>query len=245
MLSSLSPFDHLEHCGYALLRGVFHARDMEALGHRLAERMERDEHGVVLRTRGMTYGSRNLLGLIPEIQEIPSHPVLREFIHAVLGPAAGIVRVLYFDKPPGCSWALPWHRDRTIAVKDNRKPSSLFHKPTTKAAIPHVEAPVMLLDRMLTLRLHLDPMTKDNGPLSVIPGSHFIDREAASLPAELHAYEGDVLAMRPLLLHSSCMSAPESVQHRRVLHWELASDEELPDGYEWQWFHRLFDETTN
>jgi ectoine hydroxylase-related dioxygenase (phytanoyl-CoA dioxygenase family) len=179
------------------------------------------------------------LDSLPEIHEIPRHPILKELIFRVLGSQAGIVRVLYFDKPPDCSWSLPWHRDQTIAVKDNKKPTSHFQKPTTKAGIPHVEAPVSLLTRMLTLRLHLDAMTSENGPLSVIPGSHDVDQGGTASAVELHASKGDVLCMRPLLSHSSRASAQGTGLHRRIIHLELAPTDVLPDGYEWQWYYRV------
>ncbi len=95
----------------------------------------------------------------------------------------------------------------------------------------------MLLAQMLTLRLHLDPMRAENGPLSVIPGSHLVDHETESLPIELHAAAGDVLAMRPLFPHSSSLSRDGTTLHRRVIHLEFAPSAELPDGYQWHSFH--------
>jgi len=115
------------------------------------------------------YGARNVLDLWPAALHLLA-PV-RDAILGVLGPSAGVVRGLYFDKPPGRSWALPWHKDVSLAVREHR-PSAHFTKPTTKAGVPHVIAPQALLDRMLTVRFHLDAMTETNGPLRVIPGSH-------------------------------------------------------------------------
>jgi ectoine hydroxylase-related dioxygenase (phytanoyl-CoA dioxygenase family) len=197
-----------------------------------------------LRSRGSTYGSRDLAALFPAVRELPRQPVLRAFLHEVLGPRAGLVRALFFDKPPERSWSLPWHKDRTIAVKDNQRPSSIFGRPTLKAGIPHVEAPQEILAGMVTLRIHLDAMTSENGPLSVIPGSHrTINLEAVGLeadggagPVEIHAAAGDVLAMRPLLSHSSSMPREGNTQHRRIIHLEFAPTVELPDGYEWHAF---------
>jgi len=54
----------------------------------------------------------------------------------------------------------------------------------------------------------------------------------------LHARAGDVLAMRPLVSHSSGASTPGTQRHRRVLHLEFAGCEELPDGFCWHDFIR-------
>ncbi len=233
-----STIDELARLGYTLLRGVFDASQMEAIGARLAIALEADAPSV-LRSRGRTYGSRDLAALFPEVCELARQPNLQSFLGTVLGPHAGLVRALYFDKPPDRSWSLPWHQDRTIAVKNNRLPSSRFSKPTVKAGLPHVEAPESLLAAMLTLRIHVDPMTAENGPLSVIPGSHIASSEATAPAVELHASAGDVLAMRPLLSHSSSLPRTGTTLHRRVIHLEFAPSGELPDGYEWHAFDRV------
>ena len=92
---------------------------------------------------------------------------------------------------------------------------------------------------MLTLRLHLDEVTDENGPLRVIPGSH-VSSESDEVGVEnavaIHAAAGDVLAMRPLITHSSGSSHPGTTRHRRILHLEFAACHELPDGYQWHNF---------
>lgn len=237
---SVQTHDHLAQKGFAMLEGVFAIPEIETLGIRLDTAFLVEDEPSTLRSRGRTYGSRNLLQTFPDVIELLNTPRLQSFTARVLGAGAGIVRVLYFDKPPDRSWSLPWHKDRTIAVRRNDLPSRHFYKPTVKAGVPHVEAPPWLLQNMLTLRVHLDAMTEENGPLHVIPGSH-LDEEVQSpeLPLELHANAGDVLAMRPLLSHSSTVSKPGTSMHRRVIHIEFAADEDLPDGYEWHSFIRL------
>lgn len=232
----VQSLDHLEQFGYTMLCGVFDSQTIESLADGLSASLQDRLDASVLRSRGQTYGSRNLVESFPEVSELPRNPLLRELVTTVLGPNAGIVRVLYFDKPPDRSWSLPWHRDRTIAVKRNDLPHGQFRKPTFKAGVAHVEAPASLLANMLTLRIHLDPMTEENGPLSVIPGSHRVENESDASPVQLRADAGDVLAMRPLLSHSSSNSRPGTSLHRRVIHFELASGAELPDGYEWYSF---------
>ena len=230
-----APLDHLKQFGYALLHGVFGAAETCSLASRLSAALQASEPSV-LRSRGQTYGSRDLIRLFPDVCDIPRQPILREFIAADLGPDEGLVRALYFDKPPDRAWSLPWHKDRTIAVKDKDLPTTIFKKPTSKAGIPRVEAPESLLTRMLTLRLHLDAMTAENGPLSLIPGSHVPEAEPIAPPVEIHADSGDVLAIRPLLSHSSSLPRAGTTMHRRIIHLELAPGGELPDGFQWHWF---------
>ena len=221
--------------GYVLLPRVLAPAQVDAILARLDQAFHEDTTGATLRAQdGSVYGARNLLRLWPGVADVWRVPPLLGLLTETLGPDFGLVRVLYFDKPPEQSWALPWHKDRAIAVKSNRLPSEQFTKPTFKAGVPHVDAPVWLLERMLTLRLHLDDMTDANGPLKVLPGSHQGDETAS--PVTILGQRGDVLAMRPLLSHCSNKSHPDTSLQRRVLHFEFAGVRELPDGYAWQDF---------
>ena len=225
-----SSWEQLDTDGFVMLPDVFDRNQVSESIEQLNLAFQQSSDSV-LRSRGQTYGSRNLLEIEPRIVKLLQNHQIRALVSSVLGSEAGIVRALFFDKPPNRSWSLPWHQDRTIAVKDNQMASSLFSKPTTKAGIPHVEAPKSLLETMLTVRIHLDEMNRENGPLSVIPGSHRGDSDRH--PIELSAEAGDVLAMRPLISHASSMSLPESTAHRRIVHFEMAASEELPDQFQW------------
>jgi hypothetical protein len=59
--------------------------------------------------------------------------------------------------------------------------SEIRISPTVKAGIPHLVAPQWLLERMLTIRVHLDEVTHENGPLVVQPGSHRGERADGQL----------------------------------------------------------------
>ncbi|BBD96816.1 phytanoyl-CoA dioxygenase [Sphingobium amiense] len=80
-----------------------------------------------------------------------------------LGPKAQPVRAILFDKSEANNWALGWHQDRTIAVQF-RVDTPGFGPWTVKSGIHHVAPPQSLLDRMLTLRVHLDPVDANNAP---------------------------------------------------------------------------------
>lgn len=194
--------------------------------------------GAIRREGGQLTAARNLIDLFPPCRDLWRVPALTDLLAEVLGPKAGLVRALYFDKPPERTWALPWHQDLSIAVKAHRAVPG-FSKPTTKAGVPHLEAPADLLHRMLFLRIHLDAMTPDNGPLRVLPGSHrhgvgMTWNEAGAETILCEA--GDVLAIRPLVVHSSIASTPGCTSHRRILHLEFAAEPDLPGGLEWRWW---------
>lgn len=238
-LGSIS--EQLEIDGYALLPQAVLAEAVLSLRAAIETTLaEVSDQAVARRNRAGVYGARNLLEICPAARAAWRTPELTALLGGVLGPGFGLVRGLYFDKPPEKSWSLPWHQDLTIAVRDNRLPSTLFQKPTTKAGVPHVEAPAELLARMLTLRIHLDEVTPENGPLRVLPGSHrqVSEHPPATAPVTILAGAGDVLAMRPLLFHASEASLPGTTRHRRILHLEFAADADLPDTFCWWQFIR-------
>ena len=199
-------------------------RDLERLGTR-----------VDLGARG---GVRDAFRLLPAVPQIAVSAPMWALASAVLGPDCAAVRAIVFDKTPDANWKVSWHQDLTIAVQEQREVSG-FGPWSTKAGIVHVQPPPAILEQMLTLRLHLDACSADNGPVRVLPASHRagrlsgdeIDRWRSRVEARTCTAErGDVLAMRPLVLHASSPSV--SPQHRRVIHVEYAGAE-LPDGLEW------------
>lgn len=123
-------------------------------------------------SRGLVYAARNVIDAVPDARTVWRGGILESTLRQVLGGEFGLVRGLFFDKPPDRTWSLPWHKDTAIAVADNSLPSPHFSRPTVKAGVPHVVASDDILRRMLTLRIHLDDVTDENGPLKVIPGSH-------------------------------------------------------------------------
>ncbi len=149
-----------------------------------------------------------------------------------------MVRGILFDKTADANWKVPWHQDLTIAVQEQHDVPG-FGPWSVKAGIAHVQPPMELLERMVTLRLHLDDCDAANGPLRVLPRTHKCGRlEAASIAQEREsipeivctALRGAALLMKPLLLHAS--SACKSPRHRRVVHLEWSANE-LPGGLQW------------
>ena len=179
--------------------------------------------------------------LAPDLVEfLCSHTALNICAQSLIGKAARLVRVLMFDKTPDVNWSVPWHQDRTIAVK-KRYDMEGFGPWSVKDGITHVEPPVSFLEMMVVLRLHIDPCLEDNGPLEVIPGSYKFGRlshedvlkkttDASTL--NCLANVGDLLAMKGLTIHRSLKA--HKPHNRRVLHLEFCS-KPLPTPL--AWFH--------
>lgn len=149
------------------------------------------------------------------------------------------VRILFFDKTPDANWAVPWHQDRSIAV--NKRADMDGYGPwTVKNGVDHVEPPVAVLERMLTLRLFVDDCGSDNGPLLIAVGSHRHGRIPVKNVTDLVSRSeifvgagqaGDVLLMKTLAIHSSKRAIVPT--HRRVLHVDYATAD-LPPPLEWK-----------
>ncbi len=222
-----------EHHGYARLPAIFTSTEVVSMVCALATHLPIDDAAV--RSGDAVYAARDLLRLCPAVIEWWRKPVLTNFVCEVLGADAGLVRGLLFDKPPEQSWAVPWHKDRSIVIQPPEMLSKHYSTPRCKAGIWHCEPPEAVLERILSLRIHLDASTAENGPLSVVAGSHRSGLQGEVV--QLLADRGDVIAMRPLIDHASPRSEPGSTLHRRVIHLEFAADPQLPDGYQWHEFH--------
>ncbi len=224
--------------GFTMLRGVFDDCEVTSLiaGLDLAMRKGEADQGPIRDRSGTVYAGRNILSLFEAARSVWRKPELLELLDEVLGGEFGLVRALYFDKPPERTWSLPWHKDMTLAVKAHPSPSTVFSKPTLKAGVPHVEGSLEVLQAMLTLRIHLDDVTDENGPLQVMPASHLTGK-AATVPDDtaqsILCRRGDVLAIRPLVSHRSISSKVGTERHRRILHLEFSVQRTLPDGFEW------------
>lgn len=178
----------------------------------------------------MVYAIRNLERHLPAVQEWTAHPPLHRALQEILGTSPLRVRAILFDKPPQRSWWLPWHRDTAIPARGTHPE---FTHPTVKAGVPHLEAPRRILDRMITARIHLDPARVDNGALEVVPGSHLREDHEIVNPRTITCEAGDVLLMRPRILHRSSRSAPGHTARRRVIHLEFAPADLLPSSVYW------------
>lgn len=157
---------------------------------------------------------------------------------SVLGDRCRPVRAILFDKTPETNWALGWHQDRTIAVKQ-RVAVDGFEIWSVKGSMLHVEPPFELLSGMVTLRVHIDPVPASNAPLLIAPGSHKLGRIAEDDIRDVVrrcgtvsclAEPGDIWLYATPILHAS--GAAVAPAHRRVLQVDFSVGQ-LPGGLEW------------
>ncbi len=172
---------------------------------------------------------RALLGPSSEIGEL---------VAAAAGKIMHPVRAVYFDKNETNNWALGWHQDRTIAVRE-RVELPGFGPWTVKQGILHVQPPFAVVAGLRTIRIHLDFVPHDNAPLLVALGTHRIGLVAAEWCSKVAATSpvvaclaqaGDIWIYHTAILHASERS--KRAERRRVLQVDYAAGQ-LPPPLEW------------
>ena len=180
-------------------------------------------------------GARNLMSN-KSVSSLAHDVRLRRLAHNLLGTDAVPYRATLFDKSSAANWQVLWHQDRALPLL-NKVPGSEWGPWSTKSGVRYALAPRWALERIVALRIHLDASTEENGPLRVIPGSHRAGvMGAADISKTINTEpsvsclvgRGGVLAMRPLLLHSS--SRVTGTARRRVLHIEYAQCLDFGNG---------------
>lgn len=173
-------------------------------------------------------GARHLMR-VPSIAALATDPRLLRVAAAVLGASAVPYRATLFDKSLESNWLVAWHQDTALPVKA-RVDHPGWGPWSTKAGVLYAIAPAWALEQVVALRVHLDDSGADNGALRVIPGSHrqgVLSREDVEAlvrkraAVECIARAGDILSMRPLLVHAS--SKARTMSPRRVIHIEYAT----------------------
>jgi len=202
--------------GFAIFENVLSPQECELIENTLE---------TVCRGRA---GARNLMSN-PGISSLAHDGRLTQLASDILGGSAIAFRATLFDKSGTSNWHVLWHQDRALPLS-NRVDSTEWGPWSTKSGVLYALAPAWALEHVVALRIHIDSSTNENGPLRVIPGSHNsgilssaeILRATEHVPATTCVVDrGGIMAMRPLLLHSSIKAS--GTQPRRVLHIEYAN----------------------
>lgn len=212
----------LDECGYFSMFSVLASHECDELLTRLSPS----------RIRRSRAGARHLMS-DPAVHALANDPRLRDIAAIGLGSDPVPFRATLFEKSGDSNWLVVWHQDTALPLAQ-RFESSEWGPWSEKEGVHYAHAPAWALARILAIRVHLDDSHAENGPLRVIPGSHrrgvLSDDEVFQLAhreagADCCVDRGGILAMRPLLIHSS----PKAITNepRRVLHLEYADSLEL------------------
>jgi ectoine hydroxylase-related dioxygenase (phytanoyl-CoA dioxygenase family) len=214
------------------------ARDGVQLLHGLVTRDQVAAcRAALTRAESSAVGSRNLLQEA-WCRALAAELLAQDTVSGIAGRDAVAVQCTSFEKSSDTNWLVPLHQDLSIPVAA-RVDAPELKGWSDKEGVTYVQAPVDVMQKVVALRLHLDDCGADDGPLRVVPGSHSLGvlapNEMAAVRADRGelvcvARPGDVLAMRPLVLHASSKSRGTS--RRRVLHF-LLGPSELPLGLRW------------
>jgi ectoine hydroxylase-related dioxygenase (phytanoyl-CoA dioxygenase family) len=224
---SLAYLSSIHEQGFAIIPGIFLEQEVNSVLERASQRTEG-------RSRA---GIRHALRY-PEIAELAQDQRLIELASEMLGENSFPYRATLFDKSPRANWLVVWHQDTSLPLVER------FDTPgwgpwSVKEGVIYAHAPATALSRIIALRVHLDDSTEENGPLRVLPGTHQLgvltDEQIEQQEKQVRfvsctALRGDILAMRPLIIHSSCKARRNSP--RRVLHIEYARHRKIADGLE-------------
>lgn len=101
-------------------------------------------------------GTRDVMDIAPELHALASHPSVQTLVEQVLGDGAFVVRATLFDKTDAANRKVPWHQDVTIAICDRLEVPG-YGPWSIKSSVQHVQPPFEILQRMVTVRVHLDP----------------------------------------------------------------------------------------
>lgn len=214
--------DAIEGDGFAIIPAVLPSLDVDQIVREISAAAPH-------RSRA---GIRHALSL-NAVAELAQQRNVIELARGVLGPAALPFRATLFDKSPKSNWLVVWHQDTALPLRERLEVPG-WGPWSTKDRVLYAHAPATALSQVLALRIHLDHSTTQNGPLRVLPGTHTLgvlddDRmhelSTSINPIECLVPQGGVLAMRPLLIHSSSKSQIEA--DRRVLHIEYAASQSI------------------
>lgn len=235
--------DEFHKNGFQIINNVFAENEIQEICTVLKQMEYDNSYGV----REILLKNKKLVPLIftDKLAEVISKVVLtkqqnlcnlRDLCENPMKNKSFVIRSLYFDKPPKANWSVIWHQDLTINLNKRLEIPDFINWRKTKDRVV-VQPSLEILNKIYTIRIHLDDCTKDNGALHVVNKSHnqgvinIVDW-MKSKKGEVNICEvkrGGIMLMKPLLLHSS--KRTNNNASRRVLHIELLNaktDNNLP-----------------
>lgn len=208
--------------GFSVLENIYSNTEVNQILSCLEN--SKQEGDSFLHTKDL-FAIRQLLNVVPELKEI----IVNDNLRKLIGEDYFLTKGIYFDKPSTSNWFVAYHQDLSISV-DHKTEIENYKNWTYKKGQHGVQPPLDILKNILTVRIHLDETTRENGALKVIPKSHLKEiyrPETIDWTKETeHSCEvekGGVMLMKPLTLHAS--SRTTNGKRRRVIHLEFCNKE--------------------
>jgi len=219
--------------GFTIFDDIFSPDEVERI---ISTIDQADTTNEAFRKSSEVFAIRQFLQEVPQVTNLVFNIKIEKLIHQLFGMDYFAVKSIYFDKPASSNWYVAYHQDLTISV-DKKVELENYGPWTVKQNQFAVQPPTEILERIFTIRIHLDDTDENNGALRVIPKSHLkkvyrpqhIDWEKET-ETICKLRKGGIMIMKPLLLHSSSRSTNN--KKRRVIHIEF-SNQELPNGLKW------------
>lgn len=211
-MSFFTEFKSFKATGFCVLENV--------VSHAECERLIKIIDGDARRA-----GIRNLVNN-PGVFRLARGRRLLRIARSAAGRKVYPYKATLFQKSGKANWLVAWHQDTALPI-DEMPNMPGWTAASMKDGVLFAQAPANVLERIVALRIHLDPSTNENGPLRVIPGSHQFgilnDEQARQFQkagdvVDCLVGKGGVIVMRPLLLHASSKTIRDLP--RRVLHIE-------------------------
>lgn len=115
-------------------------------------------------------GTRRLLrepAVRDTAETLRCHPA----IATLLGPDMHAVQCTLFTKELVANWSVTPHQDLSVPVRE-RVDAPDWSGRCTKKNVIFAQPPRAILERLVAIRLQLDPNAETSGPLDIVPGSH-------------------------------------------------------------------------
>jgi len=223
--------DSMQQDGFSIVQHFFSDEYMDEIIVQL------DKHNALQYDRKVV-SDFNLINSVPFIHNLVYSKQLTSFVEQVLGGNFFPINAFVLDKTKDSNWGLDWHQDLKIAVK-NKIETVNYSNWTVESGIPHVIAPKEVLEKKLSVRIHLDHCFVDNGAILVAPKSHKngiiqskteIEKIISNETIYCEVEKGGIMFITPLLLHKSPYSTTD--KKRRILQIDYVGIN-LSNGLEW------------
>lgn len=218
--------NQLNKLGYSILENVFSAKEINQIIYCIEN--SKNEGNSILKTEDL-FAIRQLLNEIPELKKLIFTEKMVSLIENLSDSSYFLTKAIYFDKPIKSNWFVAYHQDLSISV-DNKVKLKHYKNWTFKKGQYGVIPPLSILEKIITIRIHLDDTTSKNGAVKIIPKSHLngiIRKESTELNLENEFFcevkKGGVMLMKPLTMHAS--NRTTNLKRRRVIHLEFCNQD--------------------